>query len=132
MVFAEGGDLQSALENNDQLFVYLKGKIPDEQIISLAPLLPSAATQEANRRRWKTLWSDKNRTIVQTLFVEEGEKVGFLPHAFDPFIERLSVKPVTVSIEGLKKVGLGDIIDSMKGLAASFLLTFTEIGYGLA
>ena len=33
MVFAEGKDLESALRNNDQLFSYLKGKIPDDRII---------------------------------------------------------------------------------------------------
>ena len=65
MVFSEGRDLQSALINNDRLFAYLKGKIPDEGIVSLAPLFPSEATQEENIRRWETLWDKETQDRVR-------------------------------------------------------------------
>ncbi len=113
MVFAEGKDLESALVNNDRLFSYLKGKIPDDGVISLAPLLPSAATQEANRRRWEGQWSQENRNMVAGLIEREGAKEGFTPQAFEAFLERLKVKPAPVTMEGLRKAGFGDLIDSM-------------------
>ena len=113
MVFTEGKDLESALGNNDQLFSYLKGKIPDDQLISLAPLLPSVATQEANRRRWEAQWSEKNRNMVKRLFEREGGKAGFTLNAFEPFFERLKATPVPVTVDGLRKAGFGDMVDSM-------------------
>jgi predicted exporter len=113
MVFTEGSSLEKALQNNDRLFAYLKGKIPDEGLVSLAPVLPSEATQEANRKRWETFWSDKNRSTVRSFFVAEGEKAGFTGSAFEPFFDRLTAKPVPVTVEGLRKAGLGDAIDAM-------------------
>ena len=82
MVFAVGKDLESALTNNDRIFSYLKGKVPDDGLISLAPLLPSAKTQEANRQRWETQWSEDNRNAVRRLLEREGAKAGFTPQAF--------------------------------------------------
>ncbi|HEY3278492.1 MAG TPA: MMPL family transporter [Syntrophorhabdaceae bacterium] len=113
MVFAEGADLESALKNNDRLFSYLKGKVPDEGIISLAPLLPSAGTQEANRRRWEAQWSGANRNMVKRLLEQESVKTGFTPQAFEPFLETLKATPVEVTPEGLRKAGFADVIDSM-------------------
>ncbi|MBA4417510.1 MAG: hypothetical protein C0392_06335 [Syntrophus sp. (in: bacteria)] len=113
MIFAEGKDLQTALTNNDRLFSYLKGKIADKEIISLAPILPSTETQKQNVQGWQALWSEANRNRVHNLFLQEGDKVGFAPNAFDPFFERLSVKPAEVTMEGLRKAGFGDIIDAM-------------------
>lgn len=113
LVFTEGRDLQAALVNNDRLFAYLKGKIPDEQIVSLASLFPSTATQEENIRRWETLWDKETQNRVRTLFIREGDKAGFQPQAFVPFFTRLAIKPTLVTLEGLKKAGLGDLINSL-------------------
>ena len=113
MIFAEGKDLESALRNNDLLFNHIKREYPDEQIISLAPLLPSAVTQEENLRRWELLWSHENSNKLRTLLAREGDKLGFSPHAFDTFFERVSAKPTPISIEDLKKAGFSDVINSM-------------------
>jgi predicted exporter len=113
MVFTEGKNLQSAMDNNDRLFTYLKGKIPDEQIVSLAPLFPSAATQEENIQRWETLWDKETQDRVRALFIREGDKTGFQPQAFAPFFERWSLKPTRVTLENLKKAGFGELIDSL-------------------
>jgi uncharacterized protein len=113
MVFTEGKDLESALQNNDRLFAYLKGKVPRDEFMSLAPLFPSAAAQEANRLRWKTQWSEINRNTVRKLIDREGDREGFTPQAFDPFFERLAAKPVSVTMDGLRKAGFGEALDSM-------------------
>jgi uncharacterized protein len=113
MVFTAGRDLQSALIQNDRLFAYLKGRIPKEGIISLAPLFPSNATQDENIRRWETLWDQETQDRVRALFIREGDKAGFQPQAFAPFFERWSKKPSRISLEDLKKAGLGELIDSL-------------------
>ena len=113
MVFTEGRDLQAAMADNDRLFAYLQGKIPDEGIVSLAPLFPSKATQEGNIRRWEALWDKERQNKVRTLLIREGDRVGFQPQAFAPFFERWSLKPALVTLEGAKKAGFGDLIDSL-------------------
>jgi predicted exporter len=113
MVFTEGKDLESALQNNDRLFTYLKSKVPHDEFMSLAPLFPSAVAQEANRLRWKTQWSEENRNAVKKLIDREGDGEGFTPHAFDPFFDRLTAKPISVTMDGLRKAGFGEALDSM-------------------
>ncbi len=113
MVLTEGRDLQSALVNNDHLFTYLKGKIPAEEIVSLSPLFPSTGTQDENIRRWETLWDKETQSRVRSLLIREGDKVGFRPQAFSPFFERMSVKPTRVTLEALKKAGLGELLNSL-------------------
>jgi len=112
LVIAQGDDLQSALRNNDLIFDYLKKNLPDEEIISLSPVLPSTVTQEENLKTWSAFWSD-NRLRLQGLLEREGDKLGFLPRAFDVFLERLAVKPAPVTVEALRKLGFGDVIDGM-------------------
>ena len=113
MVFTEGGNLESALEKNDRLFTYLKGRVPGDEFMSLAPLLPSAVTQAENRQRWKNQWSERSRSEIRSLVEKEGEREGFTPHAFEPFFDRLSAEPAAVTMEGLKEAGFSDALDSM-------------------
>jgi uncharacterized protein len=113
MVFSEGKDLESALIQNDRLFTYLKGRIPEEGIISLAPLFPSKARQEENIRRWETLWNKETQDRVRALFISEGDRAGFQPQAFAPFFERWSLKANRVSLEDIKKAGFGELISSL-------------------
>jgi predicted exporter len=112
LITAQGDDLQSALRNNDLIFDHLKKKLPDENIISLSPILPSIATQKENLMNWAVFW-DHNKDKLRNLVAREGEKLGFLPHAFDIFFERLSAMPSPITIESLKKMGFGDVIDAM-------------------
>ncbi|MDR2018072.1 MAG: MMPL family transporter [Syntrophobacterales bacterium] len=113
MVFTEGMGMESALENNDRLFSYLKRRVPRDEFLSIAPLLPSAHTQEANRLRWETKWSNQNRNIVKRLLDMEGDKEGFSSTAFDLFLKRLEERPLAVTEDGLRKAGLGEAVDSM-------------------
>ncbi len=112
LLTAKGDDLQAALRNNDLIFDHLKKKLPNEQIISLSPILPSIATQEENLKDWAMFWGI-NKDKLRNLLAQEGEKIGFLPHAFDIFLERLAVMPAPITIESLKKMGFGDVIDAM-------------------
>jgi uncharacterized protein len=113
MIFTEGRDLQSALAQNERLFDYLKGKIPDEGIVSLAPLFPSLKTQEENIRQWEILWDKGTQDRVRGLFVREGDQAGFRSQAFAPFFEMWLQKPAPVTLDDLKKAGFGELIDSL-------------------
>ncbi len=113
MVWVEGPTLESALQENEGLFRFLQGRLPASQWISLAPLLPSPATQRENIARWQAFWSPENRERFQRRFLMEGDKIGFTDQAFAPFFARLKQEPRPVSLEGWKKAGLGGLLESL-------------------
>ncbi|MEW6187795.1 MAG: MMPL family transporter, partial [Thermodesulfobacteriota bacterium] len=113
MVFIEGRDLESVLLRNDRLFKYMKGKMPQDHMISLAPILPSMATQQKNIRDWKAFWERKTQDQVRRLLIQEGDKAGFSAQAFVPFFKRWEAEPKPVTKEGLEKAGLGDLLESL-------------------
>jgi predicted exporter len=53
IIFSQGKDLESALQVNDRLFSRLVWKIPPGQLVSIAPLLPSAQTRGRTGRAGK-------------------------------------------------------------------------------
>ncbi|MBW2431137.1 MAG: MMPL family transporter [Deltaproteobacteria bacterium] len=112
VIFAEGLDLQSALETNERLFNYLSPKIPKGKMVSLAPILPSLGTQRLNRSRWNEFWSEK-KELARSLLVQEGEVFGFSAGAFEPFFKRLAAPSPYITAENLKKSGLAEIVDAL-------------------
>jgi predicted exporter len=113
VIFTEGSDLQNALEANDRLFQYLSQNIASDQIVSLAPILPSFATQQLNRQRWSEFWSDERKAFARHLLTTEGQPLGFTPTAFEPFFERLSRPPAPASVEKMRELGFGEILDAL-------------------
>ncbi|PLX82978.1 MAG: transporter, partial [Desulfuromonas sp.] len=112
MLFAEGNDLEGALQVNDRLFAGLLRDFPDARIVSLAPLLPSEATQEANRRGWVDFWSGRREPLRAGLD-RAGAPLGFSPRAFDPFFAALEEAPPPVTPGDLRAAGLGELLDAM-------------------
>jgi predicted exporter len=113
ILFSEGKDLEASLSVNDSLFAYLSQKIPSGQIISLAPIFPSAATRQANARRWSEFWAGGNERLAQKLLSEEGKTLGFSAAAFTPFFEMLKKQPGPITLSDMKEIGFQDLMDSM-------------------
>lgn len=113
LIFAEGEDLQSALAANDRLFVRLASALPAGQIVSLAPLLPSEATQAENRLRWVTYWQGEAGQGVIAHLQEKAAALGFSPGAFAPFLQRLKESPPPVTVETLEAAGLGELAGAL-------------------
>ncbi|MCP4666134.1 MAG: MMPL family transporter [Deltaproteobacteria bacterium] len=113
VIFAQGPNLQSALEANDRLFAYLSQRIPQRQITSLAPIFPSALTQKINSKRWTGFWQREKKERLRTLLAEGGKEQGFSPDAFAPFFAYLSRPPSPIVSADLRALGLGELLDSM-------------------
>ena len=113
ILFSEGKDLQSSLAVNDKLFAYLSEKMDAGKIISLAPILPSAMTQEVNRQRWKQFWAKGNYDSAKMLLADEGGKAGFSPEAFTSFFSSVRQTPKPLDVKDLRDVGLGDLTSSL-------------------
>lgn len=112
LLFVEGSDLDSALAANEQLYRYLRERLPREEIVSLAPLLPSPAAAAANRAAWTTFWRGAQGDRILSDLAREGAAYGFSARAFAPFVAATRV-PGPLSVEGWRSAGLGDLIDSL-------------------
>ncbi len=113
MVFAEGADLEQALVANDALFAFLSQRLPLADIVSIAPILPAAAAQEANRRAWADFWQRGDGAEVQQQVLYSGRKLGFSEEAFAPFISELTRPAAPVTVEGLHQAGLGEMAEAL-------------------
>ena len=113
LLFAEGKDLEAALALNDRLFARISPKIPPGELVSLAPLLPSAALQRENRERWLSFWRQGRALRLDRDLARQGKAFGFSKVAFAPFLATLSDPPPAATIEGLRQAGMGELVDSL-------------------
>lgn len=113
VIFAEGKDLDSALAVNDRLFKYLAAKLPAGQLVSIAPLLPSAATGSENRARWSAFWEKERVAALASALNKEGAALGFTANAFAPFFNRLTGVPGPMGVTELRSAGMGELLDAM-------------------
>jgi len=112
MVFAEGNNLQDALAANDMLFELLRRELPDTPVVSLAPLLPAETDQAGNLQRWQDFWRQRSEE-TRRLLREAGAEHGFAAAAFDPFFAGLQRQPEPITVEELRRLGLGDLLDAL-------------------
>lgn len=112
MIFSEGEDLQSALETNDALFSMLSQNTKSGEVISVAPILPSIKTQQANLSDWNAFW-DSNEEQVRGMLEQEGKKLGFSDKAFEPFFSGLKMTPSPILYEDMAIFGIREVLDSL-------------------
>ena len=112
MALVKAPSLEGALAKNDRLYEALRRTFPPGEIKSIAPVLPSSATQEASWRNWSDLWSEAKRNKVRDLISTESNSLGFNPGVFSAFFARLTQKPAMINVETYRAAGLGDLFES--------------------
>ncbi|MBJ6748730.1 MMPL family transporter [Geomonas anaerohicana] len=113
LIFAEGKDLESALELNRRVFERLAPTLPPGELVSLAPLLPSEAQQRENRARWVSFWQDGRAARLERDLAREGAAFGFTGAAFAPFLATLKAPPAPLNVDGLRAAGLSELVDAL-------------------
>jgi predicted exporter len=113
LLFAEGADLEEALTLNDKLFARISARIPAGELVSLAPLMPGNALQQANRERWRSFWQNDRATKMGSVLAKAGEAYGFSKDAFAPFLATLTTPPPAATLAGLREAGMGELVDSL-------------------
>jgi uncharacterized protein len=111
MIFSEGNDLDSALRANEKMYQYLLKGPGNGSITSIAPILPSTATQKANIAAWKKFWS-VNKVKLKELLQKEGSSIGFTDDAFDPFLKSLETEPELITPVSVSKTGIKGLVDT--------------------
>jgi len=88
LVVADSGDVQATLEMNEQVYAQLSELWGPGELVSLAPLLPSRATQKANLARWQRFWHEDGRLDrLRGTLNTQGRALGFKEDAFAPFFQ---------------------------------------------
>ncbi len=113
MLFAEAKDLEGALALNDRLFALVTKRLPAGEMVSIAPILPSAERQQENRERWTTFWQDGRAEQLKNDLVTNANEFGFSKDAFAYFLASLSAQPPSATLNGLRDAGMGELVDSL-------------------
>jgi predicted exporter len=84
---------EAAEEANDEVYHLVPKTLPDGAFVSMSSVWPSAATRQANEKRWREFWSKDRISKVRSDLATAAAPYGFSPTAFDPFFKTLSVAP---------------------------------------
>ncbi|MBN1506040.1 MAG: hypothetical protein JW955_04295 [Sedimentisphaerales bacterium] len=88
LVMVRGDDEETALKTNEHVYAQLSGRRGAGELVSMAPLLPSRATQLANLARWEHFWQERGRLDRLAASLDaNGRALGFSKGAFNPFLQ---------------------------------------------
>ncbi len=88
LIAVQSGDTESMLQTNEQVYARLAPLWGPGQLVSLAPLLPSRATQLANLARWQQFWQEPGRLeLLRETLNTQGRRLHFAEGTFDPFLQ---------------------------------------------
>ncbi|HUT25858.1 MAG TPA: MMPL family transporter [Sumerlaeia bacterium] len=114
-VVVQGADLEDALGQNEKVYAALR-RLENEGTTlscrSLAPIVPSAATQEGNRRRWQAFWTEARLADLRKNLTETAQALRMRVEAFEPFLQALTETTPATKIEDLPDGMLQDLAES--------------------
>jgi len=95
---------EAALQTNEQVYAQLSGTWGPGDLVSVAPLLPSRATQSANLARWERFWHEQGRlSQLQACLDTQGQARGFARGAFTPFFQWVEQKREPFGVADLRQ-----------------------------
>ncbi len=104
---AHHANLDTVLHVNSRINTLLK-RAKDQGLIeaysSIGSLVLSKPDQQIKIDKWNAFWSDSVKVQVKRFLVEEGAKVGFNKHTYDPFYVLLDKKFDLLPLSKYKEV----------------------------
>jgi predicted exporter len=97
-----GNNLEEALRKNEELYRQAIKKIGEDNFVSIASVLPSRRTGDANALRWQSFWQGDRKKNLEKLVISKGLNYHFNRDTFKPFFDSLG--PVNLSQDNLEKV----------------------------
>jgi predicted exporter len=122
LLVVRSGDIESLLQTNEQVYAQLGPLWGPGQLVSLAPLLPSRATQLANLARWREFWKEPGRLEqLRGTLNTQGRKLHFAEGVFDPFLQWIEKEHVPFEMTELRQLA-GPLLEPL------FLLSSGGLG----
>ena len=106
LLSASAASLEAALQKNDVAYELVSSANVSARITSLAPVLPSLATQQQRHKFWQDFWRHNEQAAIQHLQALAAQ-YGFAKTAFVPFFNTISAPPPTITFATLQQFGLG-------------------------
>lgn len=110
LLFASGDSVDTVVHNTHESLALLP-KEDATSVIGLTPLLPCLDVQKVNQEKWMNFWA--MHPDVATQVQEQGRTLGFAKHAFSPFYDFLKTQPHDISLQNLRKLGVGSLVDTL-------------------
>ncbi|MBI5016924.1 MAG: MMPL family transporter [Deltaproteobacteria bacterium] len=134
-VVVRGGDLERSLGDNERLYALLQARRAAggvQTVHSLAPLLPSAASQEVAARRWHDFWSGPRIDALRASLEKAAAELRMRPGAFAPFLAGLTAEPPPLTPEDLQRGLLRHLVSRhlAEGAPGVPVLTSVELAPG--
>ncbi len=112
LIFAQGRNLEEALQANDQLYSVLRREFALSEIVSLAPVLPSFQSQRNNRWGWQDFWTPERLSELRRKISDSSRKLGFSESAFAPFTKALISEPPFLTESFWRQAGFSPLLDA--------------------
>lgn len=110
ILVAEGATTAEALDAARQAVAAMRELEPDNRVDTLTALWPSPAEIRENTARWQQFACEHGEALRQAL-TAAGERHGFSPTAFEPFLRLLRAPVADFGPERLRAAGLGELLD---------------------
>jgi predicted exporter len=105
LIVVQSDDAESMLQTNEQVYAQLARLWGPGELVSLAPLLPSRATQLANLARWQQFWEEQGRLeLLRETLTVQGHKLHFAEGTFGPFLRWIEKEHVPFEIAQLRQI----------------------------
>ncbi len=112
MIISEGRNLDTALTGAQRVYDYVNREQPGQRMVSLVSVLPPRSEQQEAIRAWKNIWEKQGPELKKHLEAE-ARTMGFAPDAFAPFFDYIFSRPEPVTIDQLRKLGLGELTEML-------------------
>ena len=125
LIFAQGRNLEEALQVNDRLYGFLRQEFAVAEIVSLAPVMPSLCSQRENRQSWQAFWTSERLSELRHNLSQASRKIGFSENAFTSFVATLTSEPSFLTESFWRQAGFSSLFDATieKDLAGVTILT---------
>jgi 1-acyl-sn-glycerol-3-phosphate acyltransferase len=99
LVIAHGKTVDEALAQNDRAAALLAQQTNVLGVYSLSAVLPSAATQNENLKRWQKFWTPERKEYLRANILQISGELGFRTNAFDAFWKTIEDKPALLTLD---------------------------------
>lgn len=126
LIAVQADSLEIALQKNDAVWQVLETNEATQGTLSLAPLLPSIATQNKRLALWSKYWETHRDETLQRV-ITTADALGFSNSAFTPFTTLISTPPATIQLETLQNIELGDIVSFLMAQQPHATTIYTSV-----
>ncbi len=112
LLFATADTFDDALGVNDRILQTVHDIDASTNVVSLAAILPSLASQSHSRELWSQFWTEHSASLLVQLN-SSGANYGFSAQAFTPFTQWLNKTVPAIDLATWQQMGLSTLLNGL-------------------